>query len=288
MWNAIDGLTDIRVNGKVILNLQTTDTLTNSAVLTDILSTVWERGRSIELRWASSLPLLNYAATLNPDTPVKTYDQKINNGWLCAPFCRFAVHGRQCTWKGEEKDCRNAVQLDCRLPQWDQDKWSLPNTEKTRFALAQFWISIFFFLFLSLFMTNTLPTGLVTRDPELPPDRTLIPSPPTRPKHPVFDNEDMGKVCTFFCFFLECHSGFWTVLVMEWARCSCRARFQQWTCTNFVGCISKRALFVFAWMQCPQLLAELLRSKNPEDLQEANRLIKNMVKEVRHFPSHFT
>ncbi|KAF3700256.1 ADP-ribosylation factor-binding protein [Channa argus] len=62
--------------------------------------------------------------------------------------------------------------------------------------------------------------GLVARDPELPLDRTLIPSPPTRPKHPVFDNEDMGK-----------------------------------------------------------LLAELLRSKNPEDLQEANRLIKNMVKE---------
>uniref|UniRef100_A0A8D3BYX5 Golgi associated, gamma adaptin ear containing, ARF binding protein 3 n=1 Tax=Scophthalmus maximus TaxID=52904 RepID=A0A8D3BYX5_SCOMX len=62
--------------------------------------------------------------------------------------------------------------------------------------------------------------GLVSRDPELPLDRTLIPSPPTRPKHPVFDNEDMGK-----------------------------------------------------------LLAELLRSKNPEDLLEANRLIKNMVKE---------
>uniref|UniRef100_A0AAX7TUI1 Golgi associated, gamma adaptin ear containing, ARF binding protein 3b n=1 Tax=Astatotilapia calliptera TaxID=8154 RepID=A0AAX7TUI1_ASTCA len=62
--------------------------------------------------------------------------------------------------------------------------------------------------------------GLVAHDPELPLDRTLIPSPPTRPKHPVFDNEDMGK-----------------------------------------------------------LLAELLRSKNPEDLQEANRLIKNMVKE---------
>ncbi|KAM8825219.1 ADP-ribosylation factor-binding protein GGA3 [Synchiropus picturatus] len=62
--------------------------------------------------------------------------------------------------------------------------------------------------------------GLVKCDPELPLDRTLIPSPPTRPKHPVFDNEDMGK-----------------------------------------------------------LLAELLRSKNPEDLQEANRLIKSMVKE---------
>ncbi|KAK7940285.1 hypothetical protein WMY93_003611 [Mugilogobius chulae] len=62
--------------------------------------------------------------------------------------------------------------------------------------------------------------GLVLHDPELPVDRTLVPSPPTRPKHPVFDNEDMGK-----------------------------------------------------------LLAELLRSKNPEDLQEANRLIKSMVKE---------
>uniref|UniRef100_A0A8C1LDQ8 Golgi associated, gamma adaptin ear containing, ARF binding protein 3 n=1 Tax=Cyprinus carpio TaxID=7962 RepID=A0A8C1LDQ8_CYPCA len=62
--------------------------------------------------------------------------------------------------------------------------------------------------------------GLVMSDPELTVDKTLIPSPPTRPKNPVFDNEDMGK-----------------------------------------------------------LLAELLRSKNPEDLQEANRLIKNMVKE---------
>lgn len=29
-----------------------------------------------------------------------------------------------------------------------------------------------------------------------------------------------------------------------------------------------------------QRLSELLKSKKPEDLQEANRLIKNMVKEV--------
>lgn len=29
-----------------------------------------------------------------------------------------------------------------------------------------------------------------------------------------------------------------------------------------------------------QLLARLLKSKNPDDLQEANRLIKSMVKEV--------
>ena len=35
-------------------------------------------------------------------------------------------------------------------------------------------------------------------------------------------------------------------------------------------------------MICSQLLAELLKSKNPEDLQEANRLIKSMVKEVRY------
>lgn len=37
-------------------------------------------------------------------------------------------------------------------------------------------------------------TGLITSDPELPADRMLIPSPPTRAKNPVFDNEDMGKV----------------------------------------------------------------------------------------------
>uniref|UniRef100_A0AAR2KCD1 Golgi associated, gamma adaptin ear containing, ARF binding protein 3b n=1 Tax=Pygocentrus nattereri TaxID=42514 RepID=A0AAR2KCD1_PYGNA len=36
--------------------------------------------------------------------------------------------------------------------------------------------------------------GLVSSDPELTADKTLIPSPPTRPKNPVFDNEDMGKV----------------------------------------------------------------------------------------------
>lgn len=33
-----------------------------------------------------------------------------------------------------------------------------------------------------------------------------------------------------------------------------------------------------------QRLSELLKSKKPEDLQEANRLIKNMVKEVRLRP----
>ncbi|RXM34227.1 ADP-ribosylation factor-binding protein GGA3 [Acipenser ruthenus] len=62
--------------------------------------------------------------------------------------------------------------------------------------------------------------GIVSCDPEIPVDQTLIPSPPTRPKNPVFEDEEKSK-----------------------------------------------------------LLAELLKSKNPEDLQEANRLIKNMVKE---------
>ncbi|XP_066877167.1 ADP-ribosylation factor-binding protein GGA3 isoform X2 [Kogia breviceps] len=63
--------------------------------------------------------------------------------------------------------------------------------------------------------------GIVQSDPLIPVDRTLIPSPPPRPKNPVFDDEEKSK-----------------------------------------------------------LLAKLLKSKNPDDLQEANKLIKSMVKEV--------
>ncbi|XP_069808759.1 ADP-ribosylation factor-binding protein GGA3 [Dendropsophus ebraccatus] len=62
--------------------------------------------------------------------------------------------------------------------------------------------------------------GIVLTDPVIPVDRTLIPSPPVRPKNPVFDDEERSK-----------------------------------------------------------LLAKLLKSKNPDDLQEANKLIKSMVKE---------
>ncbi|XP_032648836.1 ADP-ribosylation factor-binding protein GGA3 isoform X1 [Chelonoidis abingdonii] len=62
--------------------------------------------------------------------------------------------------------------------------------------------------------------GVVICDPVIPVDRTLIPSPPPRPKNPVFDDEEKSK-----------------------------------------------------------LLAKLLKSKNPDDLQEANKLIKSMVKE---------
>ncbi|CAJ1053602.1 ADP-ribosylation factor-binding protein GGA3a [Xyrichtys novacula] len=62
--------------------------------------------------------------------------------------------------------------------------------------------------------------GIVSDDPEIALDATLIPSPSPRPKNPVFEDEKKSK-----------------------------------------------------------RLSELLKSKKPEDLQEANRLIKNMVKE---------
>lgn len=62
--------------------------------------------------------------------------------------------------------------------------------------------------------------GVVSEDPVVPLDKTLMPSPPSHPKNPVFENEEKSK-----------------------------------------------------------RLAVLLKSKKAEDLQEANRLIKNMVKE---------
>ena len=40
---------------------------------------------------------------------------------------------------------------------------------------------------------------------------------------------------------------------------------------------------VFQDEEKSKLLQKLLQSKNPEDLQAANRLIKTMVKEVRYF-----
>uniref|UniRef100_A0A8C5QKF6 Golgi associated, gamma adaptin ear containing, ARF binding protein 3 n=1 Tax=Leptobrachium leishanense TaxID=445787 RepID=A0A8C5QKF6_9ANUR len=62
--------------------------------------------------------------------------------------------------------------------------------------------------------------GIVIVDPLIPVDHTLIPSPPARPKNPIFEDEERSKT-----------------------------------------------------------LAKLLKSKNPEDLQEANQLIQCMVKE---------
>lgn len=37
-------------------------------------------------------------------------------------------------------------------------------------------------------------SGIVQSDPLVPMDRTLIPSPPSRPKNPVFDDEEKSKV----------------------------------------------------------------------------------------------
>ncbi|XP_066522017.1 ADP-ribosylation factor-binding protein GGA3a [Hoplias malabaricus] len=62
--------------------------------------------------------------------------------------------------------------------------------------------------------------GIVTTDPAVSADKTLIPAPPDRPHNPIFENQEKSK-----------------------------------------------------------RLGELLKSKKPEDLQEANRLIKTMVKE---------
>uniref|UniRef100_A0A8C7UTX0 Golgi associated, gamma adaptin ear containing, ARF binding protein 3a n=1 Tax=Oncorhynchus mykiss TaxID=8022 RepID=A0A8C7UTX0_ONCMY len=44
--------------------------------------------------------------------------------------------------------------------------------------------------------------GIVTVDPELPLDKTLMPSPSSRPKNPVFENEEKSKVR---CFLLMIH-----------------------------------------------------------------------------------
>lgn len=45
--------------------------------------------------------------------------------------------------------------------------------------------------------------GIVTVDPDVPVDKTLIPSPPTRPKNPVFENEEKSKVS--LCFGIPKH-----------------------------------------------------------------------------------
>lgn len=111
------------------------------------------------------------------------------------PDCHllFPVHGWHCTWEGEAEDRGDVVQLDGGFPKRSQDQWSLPDAEKTGC------VEIIDIMHVnrrgsSLIQCSLSSPGLVTHDPELPLDRTLIPSPPTRPKHPVFDNEDMGKV----------------------------------------------------------------------------------------------
>lgn len=96
-------------------------------------------------------------------------------------------------------------------------------------------------------------------------DRTLIPSPPPRPKNPVFDDEEKSKVqCTPAC----------RVLRRGLARCCGELHFL-WSLPRWGAAFP----FTFDTLFL-QLLAKLLKSKNPDDLQEANKLIKSMVKEV--------
>lgn len=67
---------------------------------------------------------------------------------------------------------------------------------KVRFQGWTFWGLSWAVVWLKLVV---IYSGLVKSDPELTVDKTLIPSPPTRPKNPVFDNEDMGKVRLCVC-----------------------------------------------------------------------------------------
>lgn len=101
-------------------------------------------------------------------------------------------------------------------------------------------------------------SGIVHSDPLISVDRTLIPSPPPRPKNPVFDDEEKSKVKSSMGRGLTQHQAALSSCVFPGGCCRPSA---------------SDALFF-------QLLAKLLKSKNPDDLQEANKLIKSMVKEV--------
>ena len=101
-------------------------------------------------------------------------------------------------------------------------------------------------------------SGIVHSDPLISVDRTLIPSPPPRPKNPVFDDEEKSKV----------KSSMGRGLAQRWGVLG--------SCVFPSGCCRPSASNALIF----QLLARLLKSKNPDDLQEANKLIKSMVKEV--------
>lgn len=111
-------------------------------------------------------------------------------------------------------------------------------------------------------------SGIVQSDPLIPVDRTLIPSPPPRPKNPVFDDEEKSKVK---------HTPANSVLGWGGRLGSLSAVGAPVPPRSLqAGCYLSLSL----WYLLFQLLAKLLKSKNPDDLQEANKLIKSMVKEV--------
>lgn len=92
--------------------------------------------------------------------------------------------------------------------------------------------------------------GIVKKDPKLP-DKVIMAPPPQRTTESVFDQEDKAQVCLCFVFL--------------------------WTCVNVTFEFSSCST-VFLYLQ---LLARLLKSARPEDLETANRLIKSTIKEVR-------
>lgn len=89
--------------------------------------------------------------------------------------------------------------------------------------------------------------GIVKKDPKLP-DTVIMAPPSQRTTESVFDQEDKAKV----------------------SDCDCKQK--QTHLLHFV--YPNKSAF-------HQLLARLLNSSRPEDLETANRLIKSTVKEVR-------
>uniref|UniRef100_A0A8C5CX96 Golgi associated, gamma adaptin ear containing, ARF binding protein 3 n=1 Tax=Gadus morhua TaxID=8049 RepID=A0A8C5CX96_GADMO len=108
--------------------------------------------------------------------------------------------------------------------------------------------------------------GLVTADPKLPLDKTLIPSPPTRPKNPVFENEDMGKVRTHSPTQLcQDFSTGWTFsFVMFVSGCQDDARVQK--VTKRVHTLEEVSINV-------KLLAEMLSHYDQEHSNDSDREI---------------
>lgn len=118
--------------------------------------------------------------------------------------------------------------------------------------------------------------GVVLADPEIPPDAAFVPPPSSPSINPVFTDEKKSKVGM-------CRETkpLWTPDVIK-LRVSLNVCLV-WTTMHFrMKLLTLKGLIsgVSSQTVTPQRLAELLKSKKPEDLQEANRFIKTMVKEV--------
>lgn len=167
-----------------------------------------------------------------------------------------AVCGCQYSREGEEEDYRNAVQLESCFSQRNQDQWCLHGTQETR--------CIFLFQVIWSQMINEAPTLQMIDSSAL----FIRPGDPWAGASGRQDSDSFSSNTTEAPGLWQWRHGQgegWNVLI------------------NFCIYLQQvRLIQQIVSSVVLQLLAELLRSKNPEDLQEANRLIKNMVKEVRH------